>query len=65
VNGLDQTLRVWPAMAAGISDRLWSMDDVVALMGAAESEPKKPRQRLRFQSESLPNSVTGLFTGKL
>src|ERR1700674_969596 len=36
-----QTLRISPAMAAGISDRLWSMEDIVALVDAAEGEPKK------------------------
>jgi hypothetical protein len=36
-----QSLRVSPAIAAGISERLWSMDDIVALIEAAEGEPKK------------------------
>lgn len=30
-----------PAMAAGVSDRLWDMSDIVALVEAAEPAPKK------------------------
>jgi IS1 family transposase len=41
--------KLTPAMAAGITDRLWSFEDIAALMDAAEGEPKKrgpykPRQ---------------------
>ena len=45
---MHKTLRASPAMAAGISDQLWSMEDVVALIDAAEVPAKargsyKPR----------------------
>jgi IS1 family transposase len=36
-----KTLRVTPAMAAGVTDRLWEMADLVAIVEAAEPKPAK------------------------
>jgi hypothetical protein len=33
---IHQTLRVTPAMAAGVTDRVWEMTDLVALLVASE-----------------------------
>ena len=38
---IHKTLRMTPAMAAGVSDRLWEMADLVAIVEAAEEAPKK------------------------
>ncbi len=36
-----KTLRVSPAMAVGVSDRLWNMEDIAALIDANEAPAKK------------------------
>jgi hypothetical protein len=38
-----QTLKVTPAMAAGVTDRLWEMKDLVEMIEAYEGSQKRPR----------------------
>jgi hypothetical protein len=38
---IHKTLRVTPAMAAGVTDKLWEMADLVAIVEAAEAKPGK------------------------
>jgi IS1 family transposase len=38
---IHKTLRVTPAMAAGVSDRLWDITDIALLVEAAEAKPGK------------------------
>ncbi len=38
---IHKTLRVTPAMAAGVTDRLWNVADIVALVEAREDPPAK------------------------
>jgi hypothetical protein len=38
---IHKTLSVTPAMAAGVTDRLWEVKDIVALVETAEAKPAK------------------------
>src|ERR1700688_401403 len=40
-----QTLRVTPAMEAGVTDHLWDVKDLVPLLPAIESKPRGPYRR--------------------
>jgi hypothetical protein len=39
---IHKTLRVTPAMEAGIADRLWTMEEVAELIEAAGPKPGRP-----------------------
>lgn len=51
---IHKTLRASPAMAAGVSDRLWDMADVVALIDA-RAEPPKPRGP--YKAKGVPGAL--------
>ena len=48
---IHKTLRVTPAMAAGLTDRVWDMEDVVELMDKAAPKPGRPKSYEKKASE--------------
>lgn len=49
---MHKTLRMSPAMAAGVSDRLWSWEEIIGLMDAAE----QPKKRGPYKKRDAENS---------
>jgi hypothetical protein len=42
---IHKTLRITPAMAAGISDHVWSYEDIAALIPEPEFKPRGPYKK--------------------
>ncbi|WP_376096849.1 IS1 family transposase [Roseomonas sp. CCTCC AB2023176] len=61
---IHKTLRCTPAMAAGVTDRLWSMEDVVALLDAREAPPAKRGPYKPRQAKAVSSS-TSLIGGPI
>jgi IS1 family transposase len=40
---IHSTLRITPAMAAGLTDRVWSIEEIVAMMDEAAPKPGRPK----------------------
>lgn len=51
---IHKTLRVTPAMAAGITDRLWSLEDIAERIDAAQLKPAK-RGPYKIRSTEISN----------
>jgi len=51
---IHKTLRITPAMAAGLSDHVWSLEEIVAMADNYMPKPAKliaPRKLIQFEIE--------------
>ncbi len=64
---IHQSLKVTPAMEAGVTNRLFEIDDIIKLVDDAAPKPNRPKTYKKNQTDPLPNflnlanlAVTGL-----
>ncbi len=48
---IHQTLRVTPAMEAGVTDRVWDLEDIIKLVDDAAPKPNRPKNYKRRNSK--------------
>ena len=59
---IHKTLKVTPAMAAGVSDKLRDVEWIIGLIDAREAKPNRPKKyKNEFQTDTLPAIVEGQF----
>ena len=49
---IHKTLRVTPAMAAGVTDRLWSMEEIAEMIDATLPKPGRPATYKKIVAEN-------------
>jgi len=49
---IHETLRITPAMAAGITDHLWTMEEIAGLMDESATKPGRPKEYKKRQRHS-------------
>ena len=52
---IHKTLRVTPAMAGGVTDRLWSIEDIAALLEAKEAKQPTKRGSYKKRQPEISN----------
>lgn len=64
---IQKTLRVTPAIAAGVTDKLWKIGDIVALIEAKEAERPVARGHYKKRICRLADipQWNGIFSGEL
>jgi len=54
---INKTLRVTPAMEAGVSNQVWSIEEIAALLPEPVSKPRGPSKKRSNQEEGLENGT--------